>query len=253
MWAKDRHHRIVSLLSLNEHLSHERLIEELKVSRETLRRDIRHLEADGVLQRVHGGVVRIQGAEPPLQSRLAKHKEEKRRIGEAAARLVKPGMMCAIDAGSTTSAFAASLASVPDVSIVTNSIDVAMTIRAAQPGADVILLGGQIGADVPATYGQLAIVEMGQFLPQIAIFSPVAFSAEQGATSFLLPEAEFARAMIQRAERVVLLADHSKLGTTSRVQICKCDQIDVLITDRKASPKAVDELVAHGVSEAVRA
>ncbi len=254
MWAKDRHHRIVSLLASNEHLSLERLAEETKVSRETLRRDIMQLESAGKLQRVHGGIVRPSSSEEqPFASRVQARSEAKRRIGVAASRLIEPGMLCAVDAGSTTSAFAAALATVPGVSMVTNSIDVALAIRAGHHDGEVILLGGRISSDVPATYGELTIAEMSRFTPKIAMFSPVAFSAQQGPTDFHLAEAEFARAMIERAERVVVLADHSKLGHTSRIQICGCDRIDLLVTDRKANPSALAELRAYGLRDVLLA
>ncbi len=254
MWAKDRHHRIVSLLATNEHLSLERLADETKVSRETLRRDIMQLESAGKLQRVHGGVVRPASTEePPFASRLQARSDAKRRIGIAASRLIEPGMLCAVDAGSTTLAFATALASIPGVSIVTNSIDVAMAIRAENHGSDVILLGGRVGSDVPGTYGELTIAEMRRFTPKVAIFSPVGLNAQQGATDFHLAEAEFARAMIERAERVVVLADHSKLGQTSRIQVCGCAGIDLLVTDRKAGSGALADMRANGLRDVLLA
>ncbi|MFT4101793.1 MAG: DeoR/GlpR family DNA-binding transcription regulator [Burkholderiaceae bacterium] len=250
MWAKDRHHRIVALLAVNEQLSIDRLVDELKVSRESVRRDIVELEAAGKLKRVHGGVTRAENAaEPPFKARLRAHSDAKRRIGIAAARLVQPGILCAIDAGSTTAAFAAALASVHGVAIVTNSIDVAQTVRAVQKQADVVLLGGQIGADVPGTYGELTLAQMRRFSCDIAFFSPVAFSAERGASSYHLSEAEFAQAMIDGASKVVLLADASKLGEVSRVQICGCDRVDVLVTDKKASRQQLNALRAAGLKE----
>lgn len=249
MWAKDRYHRIISLLAVNEHISTDRLIDELKVSRETIRRDIVDLEAAGKLRRVHGGVECALQAEPPFKARLKAHTEAKRRIGMAAVRLIEPGMMVAIDAGTTTLAFAAALASVPDVSVITNSFGVAQTIVAVRRDADVVLLGGRIGVDVPGSYGELTIEEMNRFSPDIAVFSPVAVSTSQGASNFHLPEAEFARTMIERSSHVVLLADYSKLGMTSRVQVCNCSQINVLVTDHRASKDQLNALKAAGLSD----
>ncbi|WP_321822587.1 MULTISPECIES: DeoR/GlpR family DNA-binding transcription regulator [unclassified Burkholderia] len=250
MWAKDRKHRIISLLAVNEHLSIERMVDALKVSRESIRRDIIELEADGKLQRVHGGVTRVPAeAEPPFKARLHANAEAKRRISVTAARLLEPGMICAIDAGSTTTAFAAALMTVPGISVVTNSIDVAATIRAGQSDADVILLGGVIGRDVPGTYGELTLSEMRRFTCDITFFSPVSLSAEKGATNYHLTEAELARAMIESSQKVVVLADSSKLGTTSRVQVCGCEQIDLLVTDPQATDAQLDALRGAGLAE----
>lgn len=254
MWAEDRYHRILSLLSVRGQVSNDLLMQELQVSRETIRRDILELEATGQLKRVHGGVVSTAPPpEPPFKTRIGANAAEKRRIALAAAALIKPGMLCAIDTGTTTLAFAEALASIPGVSVVTNSFDVAATIRAAQTNATIILLGGSFGVDAPGTFGNLAVSQMQQFLPDIAIISPVALDAELGATSYDLAEAELARAMIDRAARLMLLADHSKLGAMSRVGLCGCDEIDVLVTDRRASAGDLSTLKSKGIGEIVSA
>ncbi len=95
-----------------------------------------------------------------------------------------------------------------------------------------LLLGGQLGADVPATYGELTISQIERFRPDVAFISPVGVHPKHGATNYLLPEAEVARAMIANARRVVILADRSKLGEVSRVHVCTCLEIDVLVVER---------------------
>lgn len=254
MWARDRHHSILALLSARGQVSNDLLMQELQVSRETIRRDILELEASGQLKRVHGGVIAAEvPPEPPFRIRMRSSAAEKQRIGVAAAKLIKPGMMCAIDTGTTTLAFAAALAGVPDISVVTNSLDVATTIRGAQPNAEIILLGGQMDTDVPGTFGEQAISSMQQFVPDVAILSPVAISSERGATSYALAEAELGRAMIDRATRVILLADHAKIGAMSRVRLCGCDEVDVLVTDRDAPAEELAALQTKGVGEVVLA
>lgn len=253
MWAQDRHHRIVSLLATREQVSLENLAAEFGVSRETLRRDIVQLEAEGRLKRVHGGFMRAGAAELPFQSRVTANAEAKRRIGAAAARLVEPGMLITIDAGTTTLAFAAALASIPRITVVTNSLNVATTLREASHDTQVILIGGLLAADVPGTYGEMAVSQLRRFSSQLAFFSPVAMDKAQGAMSYDLAEAEFARCMVDGAERVVALADHSKLCTASRIQICGCSEIDTLITDRKASKASTEALTSAGVRETIRA
>lgn len=253
MWAKDRHHRIVSLLASREQVSLENLAAEFGVSRETLRRDIVKLEAEGRLKRVHGGFMRAEGAEALFQSRVSVNAEAKRRIGAAAARLVEPGMLIVVDAGSTTQAFAEFLTTVPGLKVVTNSLSVAMGLRERGSDAEVTLLGGRLGADTPGTYGEVAVGQLQRLVPQLAFVSPTALSAAKGAMNYDFAEAEVARVMADNAERLVVLADHSKLGHASRVQICGCDRIDTLITDRRAGQAALDELQAAGVAEVIKA
>lgn len=253
MWAKDRYHRIVSLLATREHVSLENLAAEFGVSRETLRRDIVKLEAEGRLKRVHGGFTRADHSEPPFQSRVTVNAEAKRRIGAAAARLVEPGMLIVVDAGSTTQAFTEFLVGVPGLKVVTNALGVAMELRQRGSDAEVILLGGRVGIDTPGTYGEVAFAQMRRLTPQLAFIAPTAINAAKGAMDHDFDEAELASLMGESAERLVVLADHSKLGGSSRVQICGCDQIDVLVTDRRASQSALDELKDAGVAQLIQA
>lgn len=238
MWSGDRENHILRLLSTAEgRLETERLAEMLKVSRETVRRDLLKLESEGKVRRVHGGVLAAEvKGEPPFRARRHLNAGAKQRIARAAARMVEPGATCFVDAGTTTAAFAAALASVPLVTVITNSTDVAATIRNGQPTAEVVLIGGKVASDFPGTHGELAISQISRFRPDIAFISPVALHPQHGATSYYLPEAEVARAMIANAGRTVLLADRSKLGQLSRVEICPCRTIDVLICERGGHP-----------------
>jgi DeoR family fructose operon transcriptional repressor len=238
------------LLSVRGRLGNDALIHELQVSRETVRRDICELEAEGRLKRVHGGIVSADApTEPPFKARMRAYATEKQQIAQVAAAMVKPGMFCAIDTGTTTLAFAMALANVPNISVVTNSFDVAATIRAVQTRATVVLLGGTFGVDAPGAFGKSAVAQMQQFLPDLAILSPVAIDAESGATSYDIAEVELARAMIDRSARLMLLADRSKLGAQSRVGLCRCDEIDVLVTDRRADAGQLSALKERGVAE----
>jgi DeoR family fructose operon transcriptional repressor len=250
VWAPDRHHSILALLSRRRQVSNDLLVQELQVSRETIRRDILELEASGQLRRVHGGVIAVEAPpEAPFEVRIRSSAVEKQRIGVAAAKLIQPGMLCAIDTGTTTLAFAEALAAIPNVSVITNSLSAATTIRATQRETEIILLGGQMDADVPGTFGRQALELMQQFVPDVAILSPVAISSEHGATSYALAEAELARAMIDRASRLIILADHAKIGGMSRVRMCVCEEIDVLVTDRAAPSDEIEKLRRKGIDE----
>jgi len=252
MWPKDRHHLILSKLAATERLSIEMLMEDLQVSRETVRRDILELEAAGKLRRVHGGVERVGlPAEPPFEERKVVNAAAKRRIALAAARLVQPGMLVAIDAGTTTVAFANAIANIPNVCVVSNSNDVVRAILAARPDADVILIGGRVVPQVPGTHGAFAISQLRRFAPDLGIFSPVAIHPERGATDYHLVEAEFARAIVEASKRVVALADNTKIGAVSRVEICDCRDIDILVTDRGVEADRLTSIRSAGLAEII--
>ena len=107
--------------------------------------------------------------------------------------------------------------------------------------------------DVPGTFGEQAVGLMQQFVPDMAILSPVALSAAQGATSYAMAEAQMARAMIDRASRVVILADHSKVGEMSRVKMCGCEDIDVLVTDKDAPSEEIERMHRRGIDRIILA
>ncbi|VFR31522.1 Transcriptional regulators of sugar metabolism [plant metagenome] len=236
MLQETRLHRIRSLLSSFNQVSTDRIVQDLGVSRETVRRDILELEAEGVLRRVHGGIIATNDEpEPPLAVRQAVRAKEKRAIARAAARLVQPGQTLFVDAGSTTALLAEELSAMTGITLITNGLLVAQQMaagQAAQPANHVILLGGQVNTSLAATCGDVTVSEIHRYRADIALLSPVGVSAEHGATSFEHAEAAIARAMVVQAKRLVILADHSKVGHASRVAYAHAQDIDAVVTNR---------------------
>lgn len=254
MWLQTRHRMILSLLASRQQVTTDTLADELDVSRETIRRDLVALEMEGHVKRVHGGAVLPQPLpEEPFQERMALHRAEKAAIAKLAASLIEPGQCVLVDAGTTTSVFARELAKVPDISVITNSFDIAATLHRADSDVEVLLLGGRIHSDVPGTYGELTLSEIARFQADVTVLSPVALDPEKGAGSYDLHEAEVARAMIAQGAKLMMLADHSKLGVSSRVQYCTCQQIDTLVTSAGAPKAALEGLKACGVARVVPA
>lgn len=218
MLQETRLQRIRALLMTMKQVSTERIINELGVSRETARRDIIELEAQGLARRVHGGLVALgeNTPEPPLRVRSAAMAKEKRAIARAAARLVLPGQTLFLDAGSTTTLLAQELRTLSGLTIITNSLQAALALSAAEEhetlNNEVILLGGAMSAGAQQTRGEFTVGEIYRFRADVALLSPVGIEAKNGASSFHPHEAAIARAMVQQASRLILLADHSKLG-----------------------------------------
>ncbi|CAB3667985.1 MULTISPECIES: DeoR/GlpR family DNA-binding transcription regulator [Achromobacter] len=234
MWQEERYQRIRALLSSLQQVSTDRIVGELGVSRETVRRDLLELEAMGELRRVHGGAVPVH-SEPPIAERVHTRVKYKRAIARAAAGLVSSGQTLFLDAGSTTSVLADELAKLSGLTVITNSFDVALKVGAAGNGANqLIMLGGSVGGPVCATAGDITIAEIHRYRADLALLSPVGVDAEFGATNYDLREAEVARAMAASAKQLVLLADFSKIGLCSRVSYCSADRIDHLVTNTSA-------------------
>jgi len=240
MLQETRLHRIRALLSTLNQVSTERIIKELGVSRETARRDIIELEAQGLAKRVHGGVVALNAIpEPPLTVRSSVMAKEKRAIARAAAQLLEPGQTVFLDAGSTTTMLAEELRSMSGLTIITNSLNAALKLCAAEEhetlNNQVILLGGNMLAGAQETRGELTVGEIYRFRADVAVLSPVGLDAKHGASSFQPHEAAIARAMTRQAGRLMLLADHTKLGLNSRMNYASIEQVSALVTDSSAA------------------
>jgi len=237
MWSHERHARILKILEKDGKVATNMLADGFGVSRETVRRDLLEMERSGFLQRVHGGAVPNEGAEPEpaFETRIAQFSTQKEAIGELAASLIPQGSTCFIDAGSTTNAFAQVLAKKGDFRVITNSLDIAR-IMVSGRNCETLLLGGTPHADVPATYGELTLSEIDRFRADYAIISPVAIDQQRGLTNYELHEAEVARKMIRNAHECVALGHSAKLNTESRVAICRLDEVNHLVTDRDGAP-----------------
>jgi DeoR/GlpR family transcriptional regulator of sugar metabolism len=240
MLQETRLHRIRALLTTLNHVSTERIIRELGISRETARRDIIELEALGLARRVHGGLIALDAEpEPPLIVRSEVRAREKRAIARAAAQRLKPGQTLFLDAGSTTTMLAEELRTMSGLTIITNSLNAALKLSAAEEhetlNNSVILLGGSMLAGAQETRGELTVGEIFRYRADVALMSPVGIEAKNGASSFHPHEAAIARAMAQQATQLILLADHSKLGLTSRMNYAAIKDITALITDSGAA------------------
>ncbi|RHZ94102.1 DeoR/GlpR transcriptional regulator [Cereibacter sphaeroides] len=236
MQSYERHAKVLELLAVERRVFTNQLARMFDVSRETVRRDLLDMEQEGVLVRVHGGATAVErdiAPEPAFSERLVAHAGKKAAIGALAATLVPRGSTVFIDAGTTTCAFARALARVGDFRIITNSIEIARLTGPAQT-CDTLLLGGRPHADVPATYGEMTLSEIDRFLADYAVISPVGLHGDRGATDYALHEAEVARAMMRRSRDCIMLCHSEKIGTESRVSICRLDEIGHLVTDETA-------------------
>ncbi|MDM0027358.1 DeoR/GlpR family DNA-binding transcription regulator [Variovorax saccharolyticus] len=239
MLQAERFLRIRSLLATFSRVSVDRIVQDLEVSRETVRRDLLELEGYGELRRVHGGAVAAgPEPEPPLSVRLIARQREKRAIAKATASLLKPGQTLFLDAGSTTAILAEEIATLSGMTVLTNSLSIALKLAGADEGRAsgnaVRLLGGQIDVKSQATHGDGTLEDIRRFCADVALLSPVGLHPKHGAMSFEHHEAAVARAMAAQARQVVILADHSKIGQASRVTYRRTSEIDIIVTDAKA-------------------
>lgn len=244
---EERKNRILSILLDRVSARTIDIAAELGASRETVRRDLLALHAEGRLEKIHGGAtIDLQSTEKPFQVRMGRNWAEKLEIGRRAVDFLPTGSAVFLDAGSTTAAFAEVLRDrATDIKVFTNLQPAAQIL-----GQKAFLLGGTYNEDVPATFGELTLANISRFYADFAIVSPTAIHQEQGLMYYELHECEVARAMIQNARKTVVLADANKLDATSRVRLSEIDCVDVLLTNSDA-PQNLLKLFRERIPEVI--
>lgn len=248
VFGAERRMRILELLRANGTLSLRQLAEAVQSSEVTVRRDVRALEADGLLDRHHGGAS-LPGElsrEPTYLQKAQVAKAEKAAIADLAAALVEDGDAIVVGPGTTTYAFAQRLTGHTDLTVVTNSLLVAQALSAS-PRVEVVLTGGTLRGSVQALVGGAAEASLAGLRMRRAFISGNGLTAERGLSTPNMQVASTDKALAASAEEVVVLADHTKIGVDTMVQTVPPDRIDHLVTDDAAPRDVLDELSGRGV------
>jgi DeoR/GlpR family transcriptional regulator of sugar metabolism len=210
------------------------LATEYGVSDMTIRRDLESLADRGLLAKVHGGATTVSPGsahEPGFAAKSVRQQAEKAAMAMRAAALVSPGDAIALSAGTTTAGLAQRLVDVPSLTVVTNSIPVAdIFYRAGRPDQTVVLTGGT-RTPSDALVGPVAVAAIGTLHLDMLFLGVHGMSERAGYTTPNLMEADVNRALVEAAERLVVLADHTKWGTVGISSIVALERADVLITD----------------------
>lgn len=237
-----RQNEILNQTRLDGSCSIINLAEQLKVSEETIRRDIKPLVEEGLVEKVHGGIVLPnRWMEPPIQRRLLKYKLEKQAIAKAVAGLIGNGDSLIMDTGSTTTYVAQALNQHIGLTLITNSAQIGM-LMSGNSRNRIMLTGGELRADDGATFGSQTLEFLRLFQARYAVLSVGAVHADKGMMVYHLCEADYSKTAIAQAEQVIVVADHSKFDCISMAAICPFAGVDILVTDREPSRRLLRAL-----------
>jgi DeoR/GlpR family transcriptional regulator of sugar metabolism len=248
MLPADRRRLIVELVEKHSSVSVAELCEQLDVSEMTIRRDLRILSDQGLLQRVHGGAMtrRSRSYEPPFMLRAAANTNSKISIAVEAARLVREGDSIALDVGTTTLEIARQIVGIRNVTILTSSVPIA-NILADAPDIHLILTGGIVRKQERSMIGDIAVNTFRGFHVDRAFVGIGGLHLQAGLTEYNLEDAVVKRALIENAEQVIIAADSSKLDRTCFASVAKLSMVDVLVTDANAPKEFLQELNRMGI------
>lgn len=248
MYAPERQREILRRVRSDGRVEVTALSDHFGVTTETVRRDLARLERRGMVRRVHGGALPIEdlGYELDLEQRMALHRDEKERIGAAAAKLLPEEGSVMIDSGTTTARLVAAIPPDPELVVTTNSLPLAWEMT-RHPNLTVLMPGGRVR---PLTMAQVDVWTqrtLAELHVDIAFIATNGMSIEHGLTTPDVAEAEIKRAMIRAGGRIVLLADSSKLGQRQFVRFGDIEQIDVFITDSGLDDQSAEDIRDLGV------
>jgi DeoR/GlpR family transcriptional regulator of sugar metabolism len=248
MLAAQRHKLIVDELRSRGAVKVSELTELLAVSEMTIRRDLDSLASAGLLEKVHGGAtVRggLSAEEPGFEAKSHRQLKEKEAIARAAARLVEPGQSIGLTAGTTTWRLASHLAQVHDLTVVTNSIQVANVLHRESRGDLTVVLTGGVRTPSDALVGPVAVSTIRSLHLDVLFMGIHGATADSGLTTPNLLEAETDRALVASSERVIVVADHTKWGVRGLSRIAGLEDIDVFVSDPDLPADAREAIGEH--------
>jgi DeoR family fructose operon transcriptional repressor len=244
--AEDRRIRLLELIRQRSFAALPDLAQELQVSESTVRRDLDFLEEAGTAKRTHGGVF-YTGPSPKLthfDQRQKTQWDKKKRIAEAAAKLIEDGDTILLDGGSTTYELARVLVG-RTLQVVTNSLPVA-SVLTSSPATDLVLIGGYVHTRTGVSLGPYANHMLTELNVQRAVIS-VAGITPLGYHNSNLLLVETERAMMKAADEVIVVADSSKFDRSSLALLCPLGEVDVLVVDSEISNSWQHRLTDAGV------
>lgn len=246
MLIEDRRRRLLDAVNARGSLTVADAEKTLQVSRMTVHRDLDVLAADGLVRKVHGGVVAVavRGNDPfdprarPFEERLALHKEAKRAIARHVARLIAKANTLVLDASSTVYFLAEPLVALPDsrdLFIVTGGLPLFSELVRSKDGPRVALHGGEPHQRTGSLVGPLAIASLGDMRFDFAVVSALGALEDDGLVYISNPEeVEVKNAYCARARKKVLALDSSKLGQAGAYKLGPLDEFDFIVTEKGA-------------------
>ena len=249
--AEQRRRELLELLQGNRSLATQDLASRFGVNEMTIRRDLRTLQDSGAIVRCYGGAVAAQRItfEFALDERRRRNLVQKKCIGEAAAVLVHSGQWVFLDTGTTTLEVAKALvAHGPCCRVATSSLLVASELWGHGTLEELVLLGGRVRPGSPDLVGPGTELMLEKLTADVAILGSDGIDPQRGSFAADIDSARIAERMASNAAKVVIVADHTKLGKAGTARYIATQDIDHVITDRQANSKAVAALRQRGVT-----
>ncbi|CAN94164.1 Transcriptional regulator, DeoR family [Sorangium cellulosum So ce56] len=247
LMVAERRQHILAVLERDGKVVAAELSRAFGVSEDTIRRDLREMANEGLLQRVHGGGLPVSRVNPSFPARERQRPKAKEELARAAATLIKRGQVVFIDSGTTNVAVARLLPRDLEATVVTNSPPVAIALS-EHPRVEVVLLGGRMRKDPLAAADGVTIAGVRQIRADLCYLGVCTIDPTFGVTTLDLDESYVKRAMVEASAEVVALVTADKLGTVSPYVVAPLSELTWLFTERGVSQEALAPYRAAGVT-----
>lgn len=248
MLAVERKSKIIDFLEAKGQAEVSELAQMLSVVPETIRRDLKELEMQGVLQRTHGGAVLTEKKVDTLHSlRIKQHYKEKIKLCRKTAEFIENGDTIFVDNSTTLLNLIRFIDPESNVTLLTNSVDMLQLASTLENQVTVISSGGVLHREKMYLSGSIADYMHTEFIPSKAFISCYGISLEYGLSDCSMNEAAFKKSMMQVSQKTFCIVDHTKFEKNGPVKLTGIDACDVLITDKQLEPRYREMLQSDNV------
>lgn len=243
----ERQRELIRLVGRTGRLSVAQICEQFNISEATARRDLEALSGQGLIQRVHGGVIFVRQAAPeePVLRRSHEQEDEKERIGRATAARVQDGETIFLGSGTTVLQVARHLVT-QNIVVITNSLPV-INLMSEKENISLIALGGMLRVSELSFIGHITEQAVSELRADKVVIGIRAISLDQGLTNDYLPETLTDRAILNVGRENIIVADHTKCGVMSTAFVAPLKAIDMLVTDNKTDTEFVEALRSQDI------
>ncbi len=216
------------------------------VSEATIRRDFDELSKLGLIDRIHGGAMRVNSTALVHfhTEKMTLRLNEKKQIAAYAASLVKNGESLFLDSGTTATFIAMELTNHKDLIIITNNLDIVRSVQ-FDPTVSLIVTGGVRNDQYSALVGNIAENLISSFHVDKAFMGCDAIDVESGVYNANFPAVGVKQCIVNCGKKTILVADSSKFYVKALAKVCSLQAIDMIITDKGLDEKTTQTIRKH--------
>ena len=249
MLYQERAERILQQLQLRPTVKVGELSQLLQVSADTIRRDLKLMDQQGLVKCVRGGACLPEGmlSFSNFTGREIVNSQRKRQAAQKALQYIKEGDVVALNSGTTNTVLAQELAARNlKITVVTNNY-AAIHVLMHSASVRLIAVGGLVDVHERSSYGSVCEEEFGQYRPDVAFLSLNAVNCADGYTDFRLHEIGVIQALARNSRKVIAVMDSSKLGKCSKRRVLTAQEVDLLLMDGDIPPEVREEYRGSGI------